>query len=80
MKKRIRTVEPLWIEWQGSVPGAGLDPAAVKDDLIALARAIGRLAARRDLAAVKANAAKSANQAVAEPSADANKEPQKALH
>lgn len=80
MKKRIRTAEPLRMEWKGSVPNTGLDPAVVKDDLIALARALGRLAARRDLEVGKADAAKVASQAVAEPSADASKEPQKALN
>ncbi len=79
MKKRILTAEPLRIEWKGSESGAGLDPAVVKGNLIDLARAIGRLAALRDLAAVKLDAAESANQAVAETSADAGKEPQKAL-
>lgn len=78
MKNRIRT-EPLRIEWKGSVLGVGLDRAIVKDDLIALARAIGRLAARRDLAAVNADAAKAANRPKAAPSADASKEPQKTL-
>lgn len=77
MKTRIRTAEPLRIEWKGSV--SGLDRAIVKDDLIALVRAIGRLAARRDLAAVNADAAKAANRPKAAPSADASKEPQKTL-
>lgn len=79
MKNRIRTAEPLRIEWKGSAPGAKLDAAIVKDELITLARALGRLAARRDLAAMKAEAVKATNQPIAEPSAGASKEPEKVL-
>ena len=80
MKKRLQTVERLRIEWKGASVGGDFDASVVKDDLLALARALGRMAARRDLAAARANAEKVARVAEDVSAADAGKAPQKVLH
>lgn len=80
MKKKSNSVGPLKIEWNGASASADFDAAAVRDDLIALARALGRMAARRDLVVARTNAGATAGVAKDMPAADASKAPQKALH
>ena len=62
--KKLQTADPvIVVEWNGVTVDGAVDLTGEhlsKDDLLALARALGRMAARRDLAKAREDRARSA--------------------